>query len=49
MSISFGLIVSIALFIYLQFLITNLGEMWIFVSQTSGMTAGEDNGTTNVT
>lgn len=48
MSISSGLIVCIALFIYVQFLITSLGKMWVFVSQATGMTAGEDNGTINV-
>ena len=49
MSISFGLIVSVALFIYLKFLITTLGEMWVSVSQAIGMTAAEENGTINVT
>lgn len=48
MSISSGLIVCIALFIYVQFLITSLGKMWVFVSQATRMTAGEDNGTINV-
>lgn len=48
MSISCGLIVCVALFVYVQLLITSLGKMWVFVSQATGMTAGEDNGTINV-
>lgn len=45
MSISSGLIVCIALFIFVQFLITSLGKIWVFVSQATKLAAGEDNGT----
>lgn len=49
MSISFGLIVSVALFVYLNFLITNLGKMWVFVSKAMGMIVAGDKGAINAT